>query len=91
MIDKPRKPCKPSQRDLEQVVGHFLYYLSNEPGKYGISPRRRFYGQLPVQARMLFPDLDDEIIITAVREQLALTRKQRDILPNSPGNWRSYS
>jgi hypothetical protein len=82
---------KPSQSDLELVVGHFLHYLSNEPDRSGISPRLRFYGMLPVQAKLLFPDVDDEVFVNAVKQVFEVTRDQRDIIPNQGGSWRSYS
>ena len=81
--DIPRKARKPQMPDLELVVGHFLHYLSNEVGRDGISPRLRFYGSLPIQAKMLYPDVSDEILTMAVREMVKVIQRQSDIHPNA--------
>lgn len=83
------KVRKPSQRDLEEIVGHFLYYLSNEPDSGGISPRTRLYGTHPIQARMLFPDVSDETILNAVKIIMDEKRQQKDILLSSGASWRT--
>jgi hypothetical protein len=68
------KPAKPGWADLERVTEHFLHYLSNAPGPDGISPRCRFYGTLPVEARKLFPDIGDDVILDCVRTMMDQTR-----------------
>ena len=69
--------------DLERIVDHFINYLSNTPERDGISPRMRFYGMMPVEAKLLFPDVPDEVFLNAVKQQFDLLRKQTDILPRS--------
>jgi hypothetical protein len=88
MTDEMRRPSQP---ELERVVGHFLYYMSNEPDKTGISPRTRLYGMLPVESKMLFPDVDDEIFTNAVKRVIEATKEQTNPLPRSHAKWRSYN
>jgi hypothetical protein len=83
---------KPSQADLELVVGHFLHHLSNTVDKTGLSPRTRFYGSLPVQAKLLFPNVPTEVITSSVDAVIETTESQIDPLSRlSGGDWRSYS
>jgi hypothetical protein len=82
---------KPHQSDLERVVSHFLYYLSNTPDpETGISPRMRLYGSLPVESKLLFPDVPDDVFTSAVRHMFDVTRSQSSPLPERE-SWRSYS
>lgn len=88
----PDKMRKIHHNELETVVGHFLHYLSNEPDAVtGISPRIRFYGTHPVEAKLLFPAVSDDVIAGAVHVMLGATARQIDPYPNDGGNWRAYN
>ena len=91
--DNPvRTVRKPGTADLERVVAHFLNYLSNEPDKTGISPRCRFYGMLPTEAKLLHPDVSDDVILSCVTRMFRAIETQSDIMPRTnDGSWRSYS
>jgi hypothetical protein len=82
---------KPSHADLEMIVGHFLYHLSNEPDSRGVSPRMRFYGTLPTQAKLVFPSLDDATILRAVQMVMDANAEQSNLIDTDAGKWRSYS
>lgn len=82
---------RPHHGELERVVGHFLYYLSNDPDpKTGISDRTRFFGECPVEAKMLFPGLSNDTLHKAVDDVIALRQRQANIMPGVGGSWRGY-
>lgn len=92
VLDELHEIRKPHQHELERVVGHFLYYLSNTPDpKTGISPRVRFYGECPIEAKMLFPDVSNDIFHNAVDQVIALRKRQVNPIISDSGNWRAYS
>ena len=78
------------QNEAENVIGHMMHFLSNEPDRTGISPRMRLYGTLPLESSLI-TGVDDDVILGAVKRMLEAQRAQTNPLPDKSNSWRTYS